>query len=72
MKKHRSHLRDHMVSQEKLAPGAMVCPGTWRLRTSQGWALGNVTEGCAPARTHVAMVMTPGQRIRKFVGVIWE
>jgi len=25
-----------------MAPGALVCPGTWRLRTRKGWALGDV------------------------------
>ena len=31
-----------------MAPGALVCTGTWRLRTRQAWALGDVTEGPAP------------------------
>ena len=69
MKKHRIHLTDHTVSWEEMAPGALVCPGTWRLRTSQGWALADVIEGPIPARIHVAIVMTSGQRIRRLAGV---
>ena len=69
MDKHRNHLRDHMMCQEEMAPGVLVCPGTWRVRTKQGWALGNVIEGPTPARTHMAIVMTSGQRIRRLAGV---
>ena len=72
MDKHRNHLRDHMMCQEEMAPGVLVCPGTWRVRTKQGWALGNVIEGPTPARTHMAIVMTSGQRIRRLTGVNWE
>ena len=61
-----------MVRREEMAPGVLVCPGTWRLRTRQGWALHDVAEGPAPARTHVAIVMTSGQRIKKLAGVNWE
>ena len=68
MKKHRNHLKDHTVSWEEMAPGALVCPGSWRLRTSQGWALGEVTVGPTPARTHVAIVMTSGKRVRRLSG----
>ena len=50
MDKHRNHLRDHMVSREEKAPGALVCPGTWRLRTSLGWALADVTRGPRPSQ----------------------
>ena len=28
-----------------MAPGVLVCPGTWKLRTRKGWALGNVIKG---------------------------
>ena len=69
--KHRNDLRDHMVSWEEMAPGMLVCPGTWRLRTSQGWALADFIEGLAPGRTHVAIVMTSGLRIRSLAGVNW-
>ena len=62
MEKHRNHLTDHMVSREGTAPGVLACCGTWRLRASQGWALGDVTMRPPPARTHVAIVMTSGQR----------
>lgn len=62
MEMHRNDLRDHMASREEMAPGVLVCRGTWRLRTSQGWALADVTEGPAPARTH-------GRRIRRLAGV---
>ena len=72
MEMHRNDLRDHMVSREEMAPSVLVCPSTWRLRTSQGWALGDAKVGPTPARTHVAIVMTSGQRIRKFEGVNWE
>ena len=72
MEKHRNHLTDHMVSREEMAPGVLVCPGTWRLRTSQGWAHGDVTVGSVPAGTHVVIVMTSGQRVRRLVGVNWE
>ena len=68
MKKHRNHLKDHMVSWEEMAPGALVCPGSWKLRTSQGWALGKVMVGPTPARTHVAIVMTSGKRVRRLSG----
>ena len=71
MEMHRNDLRDHMVSREQMAPGVLVCPGTRRLRTSQGWALADVTEGPAPAGTHVAIVMTSGQRLRRLAGVNW-
>ena len=71
MEMHRNDLRDHMVSREQMAPSALVCPGTRRLRTSQGWALADVTEGPAPAGTHVATVMTSGQRLRRLAGVNW-
>ena len=30
------------MCREEMAPGVLVCPGTWRVRTKQGWALGNV------------------------------
>ena len=33
-----------------MAPGGLVCPGTWRLRTRKGWALSDVI------RAHVASV----------------
>ena len=52
-------------------PGVLVGPGTWRLRTSLGWALGDVREGPAPARTHEAIVMISGWRIRRLAGVNW-
>ena len=71
MEKHRNDLKDHMVNREEMAPGVLVCPGTWRLRTSQGWALGDVREGPAPARTHEAIVMISGWRIRRLAGVNW-
>ena len=71
MEKHRDDFRDHMVSREQMAPGVLVCPGTRRLRTSQGWALADVTEGPTPAGTHVAIVMTSGQRLRRLAGVNW-
>ena len=54
-----------------MAPGMLVCTGTWRLRTSQGWALAEVREDPAPARTLVAIVMTSGLRIRWLAGVNW-
>ena len=69
MVKHRNDLRDHMVSQEEMAPGVLDCPGTWILRTSQGWVLTNIIEGPAPARTHVAIEVTSGWRIRRLAGV---
>ena len=72
MEKHRNHLTDHMVSREGTAPGVLVCHGTWRLRTSQGLALGDVTMGPTQARTHVVIVMTSGQKVRRLVGVNWE
>ena len=50
----------------------LLCPCTWRLRTRPGWALGDVTEGPTVARTHVAIGMTSGQRIRRLVEVKWE
>ena len=50
----------------------LVCPCAWRLRTSPGWAVGDVTEGPTVARTHVAIGMTSGQRIRRLVEVKWE
>ena len=71
MDKHKNDLRDHIVSREEMAPSVLVCPSTWRLRTSQGWALCDVTEGQTPARTRVATVMTLGQRIRRLPGVNW-
>ena len=71
MEMHRNDLRDHMVSREEMAPGVLVCCGTWRLRTSQGWALADVIEGPAPARTHLAIVMTSGWRKRMLAGVNW-
>ena len=49
----------------------LVCPCAWRLRTSPGWAVGDVTEGPTVARTHVAIGMTSGQRIRRLVGFMW-
>ena len=55
-----------------MAPGVLVCLGPSRLRTSQGWALADVIEGPALARTRVAIVMTSGQSIRRLVGVNWE
>ena len=55
-----------------MAHGVLVFTGTWRLSTKQGWALGNVTEDPTPARNYLAIVMTSGQRIRKFEGVNWE
>ena len=72
MDKHKNDLRDHIVSREEMAPSVLVCPSTWRLRTSQGWALADVIEGPALARTRVAIVMTSGQSIRRLVGVNWE
>ena len=71
MVKHRNDLRDHMVNREEMAPGVLICPGTWRLRTSQGWALADVIEGPALARTRVAIVMTSGQRIRRLARASW-
>ena len=71
MEMHRNDLRDHMVSREQMAPSALVCPGTRRLRTSQGWALADVTEGPTPAGTQVAIVMTSGQRLRRLARVNW-
>ena len=71
MDKHKNDLRDHIVSREEMAPSVLIFPSTWRLRTSQGWALHDVTEGQTPARTHVATVMTLGQRIRRLPGVNW-
>ena len=41
------------------------------VRTSQGWALADVIEGPAPARTHLAIVMTSGWRKRMLAGVNW-
>ena len=72
MYKNRNHFSKHMVNREEMASGVLVCPCTWRLRTSPGWALGDVTEGPTMARTHVAIVMTSGQRIRRLVGINWE
>ena len=69
MEMHRNHLRDHMTRRKEMVPGVLVCLGPWRLRTSQGWALADVIEGPVPARTHVAIVMTSGQRIRRLAGV---
>ena len=71
MEKHRNDLKDHMVNREEMAPGVLVCPGTWRLRTSQGWVLANIIEGPAPARTHVAIAMNSGWRIRRLARVNW-
>ena len=67
----KNHITDRMVSGE-VAPGALVCPGIWRLRTRQGGALGDITEGPALARTPLAIVMTSGQRTRRLAGVNWE
>ena len=72
MEMHRNDFRDHIVSREEMAPGVLVCPGTWRLRASQGWDLADVIEGPTPARTHMAIVMTSGQMIRRLTGVNWE
>ena len=69
MENYRKDLRNHMESREEMAPGVLVCPGTWRLRTSQGWTLSDVTEGPAPAITHVAIEVTSGWRIRRLAGV---
>ena len=71
MEKHRNDFRDHILSREEMSPGVLVCPGPWRLRTSQGWALAEVREDPAPARTLVAIVMTSGLRIRWLAGVNW-
>ena len=67
----KNHITDRMVSGE-VVPGALVCPGIWRLRTRQGGALGDITEGPALARTPLAIVMTSGQRTRRLAGVNWE
>ena len=69
MEMHRNNLRDHMTRSKEMAPGVLVCLGPSRLRTSQGWALADVIEGPVPARIHVAIVMTSGQRIRRLAGV---
>ena len=61
-----------MVSREEVTPSVLVCPGTWKLRTRQGWDARNVIEGPASARTHLAIVMTSGQKIRRLVGVNWK
>ena len=55
-----------------MAPGVLDCPGTQRLRTSQGWVLANIIEGPAPARTHVAIAMNSGWRIRRLARVNWQ
>ena len=65
---HRGPYPGAPLSQEEMAPGALVCSGPWRLRTRQGWALGDVVKSSTPARLHVPIVMIYGQRIRRFSG----
>ena len=56
------------LSREEMALSVLVCTGTWRLRTRQGWAR-DFIRGSAQVRTHVVIVMTYGQRIRRFSGL---